>query len=160
MITSLANTLLLSLQQKQQSISVAESFTGGLISYHLSAIPGASEVFYGSIVSYSNEAKNKLLFVPMQTIHTFESASIEVLTQMLEGCILQFHSDFAIASTGIAGPSGASKKNPIGTIYLGIMHKNTQKALYEFHLQGSRVDIQHQACKIIFEKMLDFLRTF
>lgn len=158
--TLLASHIIKTLATKQLKICTVESFTGGLISYHLSSIANASQVFLGGIVSYSNEAKSNLLSIPMQTIINYNPASIEVLESMLEGGIRNFHSDLVIASTGIAGPSGAMKNKPLGTIYLGILHKNGKKKLLNLHLKGNRNSIQNQAVMIIFKNTLDFLKSF
>lgn len=158
--TLLASKVIKTLKNKKLKISTIESFTGGLISYYLSSVTNASQVFLGSIVSYGNKSKSELLSIPMQTILNYNPASMEVLELMLQSGISNFDSDLTIASTGIAGPSGGIENKPLGTIYLGILHKNGEKKLLNLHLKGNRNSIQNQAVMIIFKNTLDFLKRF
>lgn len=100
------------------TLGTAESCTGGLISEGIIATPGASNYFKGSVVSYTNEVKENLLRVSHQVLEEKTAVSEEVVCEMARGAMELLNVDFAIASTGIAGPGGGTKDNPVGTIWL------------------------------------------
>jgi nicotinamide-nucleotide amidase len=97
-------------------ISVAESCTGGLVSAALTEIPGSSEVFDAGFVTYSNEAKTRILGVAGDVIETFGAVSLATAWAMARGAVTKSGSDLAVAITGIAGPGGGSEKKPVGTV--------------------------------------------
>lgn len=97
-------------------IAVAESCTGGLVGAALTEIPGSSDVFEASLVTYSNDAKIKLLGVALDVIETFGSVSIACAWAMAQGALTRSEVDVAVAITGIAGPEGGSDKKPVGTV--------------------------------------------
>jgi len=103
---------------KGLKLSVAESCTGGYISHLFTQHAGSSEVFLGGAVTYSNEMKEQLLGVKKETIEKYGAVSGEVVTEMVEGALLNFDSDYAIAVTGIAGPGGGSAEKPVGTVWI------------------------------------------
>jgi nicotinamide-nucleotide amidase len=96
--------------------ALAESCTGGLVSAAITEIPGASDVFYGGIVSYSNEAKINRLKVGSDVIETFGAVSIATAWAMARGTLEASGADVAVAVTGIAGPDGGSPAKPVGTV--------------------------------------------
>ena len=97
-------------------IAIAESCTGGLVAAALTEIPGSSDVLEAAIVSYSNDAKQKLLDVSSDVIETFGAVSIAVAWSMAKGAIEATGADVAVAITGIAGPEGGTEKKPVGTV--------------------------------------------
>jgi nicotinamide-nucleotide amidase len=97
-------------------VAVAESCTGGLVSAALTEIAGSSDVFEAGFVTYSNEAKAKVLHVSSDVIETFGSVSIAVAWAMAQGALTASGADVAVALTGIAGPGGGSVKKPVGTV--------------------------------------------
>lgn len=97
-------------------IAVAESCTGGLVAAALTEIPGSSDVFQASFVTYSNEAKISMLGVSLDVLETFGAVSIAVGWAMARGAIQRADADVAVAITGIAGPDGGSEKKPVGTV--------------------------------------------
>ncbi|MEH3099522.1 CinA family protein [Sphingomonas adhaesiva] len=97
-------------------IAVAESCTGGLVSAALTEIPGSSDVFEAGFVTYSNEAKRKLLAVSGDVLDTFGAVSIAVAWSMAQGALAKSDADVAVAITGVAGPGGGSEKKPVGTV--------------------------------------------
>lgn len=97
-------------------IAVAESCTGGLVSAAITEIAGASDVFYGGFVTYSNEAKTNRLGVGSDVIETFGAVSIATAWAMARGALDASGADLAVAITGIAGPEGGSPNKPIGTV--------------------------------------------
>ena len=97
-------------------IAVAESCTGGLVSAALTEIPGSSDVLEASLVTYSNEAKARLLSVSNDVLDTFGAVSIAVAWSMAQGALKMTSADVAVAITGVAGPGGGSEKKPVGTV--------------------------------------------
>ena len=106
------------LYESGQTVGTAESCTGGRIAEALIAVPGASTYFKGGIVSYTNEIKERLLGVSHELLEQKTAVCEEVAVAMVKGAIASLHVDYAIASTGIAGPGGATPGNPVGTIWL------------------------------------------
>ena len=97
-------------------VAVAESCTGGLVAASLTEIPGSSDVLEAGFVTYSNEAKAKLLHVSEELIETFGSVSVAVAWAMAQGALKSSGADVAVALTGIAGPAGGSDRKPVGTV--------------------------------------------
>jgi nicotinamide-nucleotide amidase len=97
-------------------IAVAESCTGGLVAAALTEIAGSSDVFEAGFVTYSNEAKEKLLQVSSDVMETFGSVSVAVAWAMAQGALHNSGADVAVAITGIAGPAGGSDRKPVGTV--------------------------------------------
>ena len=102
------------------TLSVAESCTGGYISHLFTQHPGSSNVFFGGTVSYSYELKESVLGVKNETLWQHGAVSIETVTEMVEGALLNFKSDYAIAVTGIAGPGGGTPDKPVGTVWIAV----------------------------------------
>lgn len=147
------------LKANKQTITIAESCTGGLVASMITKISGSSEIFNGSIVSYSNKIKNQELNVKNETLETFGAVSCEVVNEMLEGVINKFDADFAIAISGIAGPNGGSKDKPVGTVVIGICDHNAHKIVNVYKFLGSREEVQIQAAKHSFKEILKFVQN-
>ena len=132
------------LKKKNQTITFAESCTGGRVASAFTAISGASAVFNGSVVSYANEIKSAWLEVKEQTLIEYGAVSKECVEEMLNGVIKMASADYAIAVSGIAGPTGGSPNKPVGTVFIGI--QTEKKIIVEHHLfKGDRESIQEQA---------------
>ncbi len=106
--------------EKGLTLSVAESCTGGYISHLITQHPGSSAVFFGGAVSYSYELKESLLGVKEETLAKYGAVSEETATEMVEGALRNFKSDYALAVTGIAGPDGGTPDKPVGTVWIGV----------------------------------------
>lgn len=103
-----------------QTLSVAESCTGGNIAHFITSNAGSSAYFKGGVVAYSNEVKNKLLHVPVETIAIHGAVSQQVAEAMALGARQAMNSDYAISTTGIAGPDGGSPEKPVGTVWIAV----------------------------------------
>ena len=131
------------LKKKKIKISVAESCTGGLISFNLTKTPGASEYFNMGIISYSNYSKKKILNVKKKTLNKNGAVSDETCKEMCENLLKISKSNIAISITGIAGPGGGTKRKPVGLVYIGCCNKKgTVITKFNFNNQTSRENIQ------------------
>jgi len=106
------------LWEKEKTVSTAESCTGGRIAEAIIAVPGASKYFKGGIICYVNEVKENLLGVSHELLEEKTAVCEEVAIEMVKGACKALNTDYAIAATGIAGPSGGTKDIPVGTIWL------------------------------------------
>jgi len=108
------------LTKRKKTLALAESCTGGCLAHRVTNVPGASVVFVGGWVTYSNEAKQKFLGVRAKTLAAHGAVSEAVAREMAGGARQQTGADFAIAVTGIAGPGGGTKEKPVGTVFIGL----------------------------------------
>ena len=116
---SLEEELVKLLTKRHASITTAESCTGGLVSGRIVNASGASEVFHQSFVTYSNEAKKKLLGVDEETLASVGAVSEETASQMAEGAAKAADAQVALSVTGVAGPDGGTPEEPVGLVYIG-----------------------------------------
>ena len=121
---NLSSVLIKELIKRKESLVFAESCTGGLLSSSITSISGSSQIFKGSIVSYSNELKQSLLNIPENLIKKHGAVSEEVAENMAINVRDKLNSDWSIAISGIAGPTGGSKEKPIGLVYISIAGPN------------------------------------
>jgi PncC family amidohydrolase len=124
---------------KGVTIGTVESATGGLIAHLITDVPGSSDAFIGSIISYSNQIKINIVGVNPKTIEKYGAVSSQVARQMAMGGRRILGVDICVADTGIAGPSGATVTKPVGLYYLGLSYAyGTYSRKYEFH--GTRTE--------------------
>ena len=135
------------LKERNETITFAESCTGGRIATEFTAISGASSVLMGSAVTYANEIKSEWLGVREETLIDYGAVSKECVEEMLNGILKMASADHAIAVSGIAGPTGGTKQKPVGTVYIGM--KNEKNFLVELHtFKGDREEVQEQAKEV------------
>jgi nicotinamide-nucleotide amidase len=135
------------------TVAVAESCTGGLIAQRLTEVPGSSTYFMEGVVTYSNDAKVRLLGVPSDLIAEYGAVSAPVAEAMAEGVRERAGTDFGLSVTGIAGPGGGSEDKPVGLVYIALSddaHTEHRKLL----LPGDRQLIRWRAS----QAALDLLR--
>ena len=140
-------------RRQKLTLSFAESCTGGKLSALLTEQAGVSDIFLGSVVSYANDVKVNLLGVRRNTLENEGAVSEKVALQMAQGVRQQLHSDWSVAITGIAGPSGGSPDKPVGTIWFAVCGPNfevTEKKMF----RGTRVEVQTQATDHAIQKLL------
>jgi PncC family amidohydrolase len=128
-------------KEKGLTFGFAESLTGGLISSSVVAVPGASAVFKGSVVSYTNEVKEGVLGVPSGIISAYTEVSAECAKAMAEGARDVLGVDLAISVTGIAGPTGELPGKPVGTVYMGYCFRDIAGSL-RLNFNGDRDTIR------------------
>lgn len=100
------------------SLSTAESCTAGNVAAIITAVPGSSHFYKGGIVAYANELKQNILQVKAETLETYGAVSEETVIEMVKGAMQVFNTDFAVATSGIAGPAGGTPEKPVGTIWV------------------------------------------
>lgn len=123
--------------EQKKTIAIAESCTGGLIADRLTNLSGSSAYFIGSAVTYASESKVKILGVNPETIKKFDVVSENVAGEMVKGVRELYGTDYALSTTGVAGPTGGTNEIPVGTICIGIATKE-KITTRTFNLKGDR----------------------
>jgi nicotinamide-nucleotide amidase len=108
------------LVERNMTLALAESITGGMIGEYITRVPGASKVFKGAVVSYSNDMKSSLLNVSKETLQLHGAVSHQCAREMAIGARLVGSADIGLSVTGIAGPDGGTSKKPVGTFFVGL----------------------------------------
>lgn len=141
------------LQENNLTVTTAESCTGGLLAGRLVNVPGISENFKEGYITYSNEAKERILGVSHETLETYGAVSEETALEMAQGCMHVAGADIGIGITGIAGPDGGTDKKPVGLVYISCCYKG--KGYVEKNLfAGDRKKVRESSV----EKALTMLR--
>ena len=138
------------------SIAVAESCTGGLISHSITKLSGASNIFTGGIVCYSNESKIKYLSVPKNILKKHGAVSPNVAKEMIDGLFKKEKTKICVSTTGIAGPKGGTKNKPVGLVFIGIKFKKS-KFIYKKFFKGTRLQIQKKTNEFVFKKLNELI---
>ena len=144
------------MREKKLTLGMVESATGGLISHLITNIPGSSDVFQGSIISYSNEIKMKTVGVKAETLKKYGAVSARAAEDMADGGRKVLGVDICVADTGIAGPDGAVPGKPVGLFYLGLANKDgtfSRKHLFK----GTRAENKQQAAQTALMWVKDYL---
>lgn len=133
-------------------VTTAESCTGGMIAAAITDIAGSSDVFDRGFVTYSNQSKAAMLGVSMTTLEEFGAVSEETCREMLAGALKNSTATIAIATTGIAGPSGGSAEKPVGLVYVGIS-KDGKAETAKCNFPGNRAEIRQKTVEKAFEML-------
>lgn len=158
-VPSLLYELATALSQNEAKLVTAESCTGGGIAYQLTSVAGSSQWFERGFVTYSDQSKIELLDVNLSTLETKGAVSEEVVREMAEGALKKSYSNFSVAVTGIAGPSGGSQKKPVGTCWFGwASHFFNTKSQHRV-FAGDRTKIRSQAISFALEEVLALIKT-
>lgn len=141
---SLQEILCSRLKLHQFTVATAESCTGGRIASAITAVPGSSSVFRGGVVAYSNDVKESVLGVNVETLSRFGAVSAKTVEEMATGVMKTCGSDFAVATSGIAGPAGGSPEKPVGTVWFAI---SGPSGVFSFvrHFTGDRQRVMESA---------------
>jgi nicotinamide-nucleotide amidase len=131
-------------RERRLTLATAESCTGGMVAERLTGIPGASDVFVGSVIAYADDVKASELAVPEELLRTYGAVSAEVAAAMAQGARERFGTDLAVSVTGIAGPGGGSEEKPVGLVYLHAVGPAGELAL-DFSYGGDRDTIRKRA---------------
>jgi len=145
-------------REKGLTLGVVESATGGLISHLITNVPGSSDCYKGSITSYSNEAKIRIVGVKESTLTKYGAVSSQVAEEMAEGGRKVLATDVCMADTGIAGPTGATPGKPVGLFYIGLSdEEGTYSQKHEF--QGNREENKRNAAETALSWLREYLRN-
>ncbi|TCI46382.1 competence/damage-inducible protein A [Exiguobacterium sp. SH3S2] len=143
---TLAAHLIRELRRRHATLSIAESLTGGQVQAMLTAVPGASEVFLGGVVTYSDKLKNRFLGVSLATIESQSVVSKQVALEMIQGLVDQTDSDYGLSFTGEAGPVSNSGR-PVGTVFIGVKTPSGMEVIERVYPHQQRNVIQARAAK-------------
>ena len=141
------------LMEKTITVATAESCTGGMIASAITDVPGSSGIFGYGMVTYSNEAKRKILGVQKETLEQYGAVSEQTAREMAQGLRERSGADIAVSTTGIAGPSGGTKDKPVGLVYVGCADAHGVR-VEKLTLTGSRERIRNLAAL----RALDMIR--
>ena len=153
----LPNELAELLLKKEYKVGLAESCTGGGIAKILTDLPGSSNWFELGVVTYSNEAKEKILGVPKYLLESYGAVSEPVARAMVEGVVKLSEADVSISVTGIAGPGGGTKEKPVGTVCFGFYHLIQGIRVETINFKGDRSSIRRQAMQYALSTILSDL---
>lgn len=145
------------MQDRGLTLSTAESCTGGYIAHLITQHPGCSSVYWGGAVAYAYELKESILGVKESTLTQFGAVSEETVTEMAEGAIHYFKTDYAIAVSGIAGPDGGTEDKPVGTVWIAISNKNKTVAKV-FTFSNKRIQNIERSAASAMSMLLNLLK--
>ena len=143
---------------KNMTIASAESCTGSLFASHIVDVPDASKVLNASVVTYSNDAKEKYARVSHETLDKFGAVSEQVAGEMAEGIAKETGANVGVSFSGVAGPTGGTPEKPVGTVCVGC-YIDGKLWTHTFHLDSnlSRTEIREQSASLMAEKVVEFL---
>lgn len=136
------------LDEKRQTLSVAEGVTGGAVARSLTSVPGASRWVRGGLVAYDNRIKVEMLAIPQSLIDQHGAVSAAVAEAMAVACRTRFRTDLAVSTVGIAGPDGGSAQKPVGLVFVGLAWEGGGASSQTFSWGGTRRDIQSRTAKL------------
>ena len=146
------------LKEKGYTVTTAESCTGGLVSGTIVNTAGASDVLNEAYITYSNQAKEKLLGVSHETLEQFGAVSPQTAKEMAEGAARAAEADMGLSTTGIAGPGGGTKEKPVGLVYVGCsLHQKTETI--ECRFSGDRQENRRQAVERVLSLAIEMLKS-
>ena len=146
------------LLKRGESMATAESCTGGLIASEIVGEPGSSDILSGGIVAYRNEIKEALLGVPHEVLENQGAVSAETVKAMAEGARKKFGCEWAIATSGIAGPTGAEPGKPVGTVWMAVANSLQNEAFCKI-FEGNRTEVREKSVYSVLGKLLFLLNN-
>lgn len=154
---TLERRLVAALKARGLTLAAAESCTGGLAAKRLTDVPGASAVFPGGVVSYTNGVKERVLHVPHETLETYSAVSEQTARAMAEGVRALTGADFGLSVTGVAGPDRDDRGHEVGTVYIALSAEN-ETNVQLLHLSGDRPAIRAAAADEMFRMLLAYIQ--
>jgi len=139
-------------------LTTAESCTGGGLAEILTRIPGSSAWFERGFVTYSNDSKQEMLGVSLETLQQFGAVSEETASAMAKGAVDNSRADYAVSITGIAGPDGGTDDKPVGTVCLAWYKRGEGGSTTRICFDGDRLKIREQSCLLAMQGLLDLLQ--
>ncbi len=156
--TLLAKQLAELFLKTSSKLATAESCTGGGLAEILTRIPGCSVWFERGFVTYSNEAKQEMLDVPLDTLQQYGAVSEETASAMARGAVENSRANYSVAITGVAGPDGGTNDKPVGTVCLGWFKRNEGGSTTRIIFDGDRLKVREQSCLLAMQGLLDLLQ--
>ena len=153
---NLEEKIVLGLKEKGYTVTTAESCTGGLLAGRILNVSGASEVYNEGYITYSNEAKERILGVKHETLEAFGAVSKETAGEMAAGAAKAANANVGLSTTGIAGPGGGTPEKPVGLIYIGCFY-NGEIEVRELRLQGTREENRNATVEASLEQLFDIM---
>ena len=154
---NIADAIVRLLTERKLTLATAESCTGGCLAHRVTNVPGASAVFPGGVVAYSNTVKQIFLGVRAKTLSRHGAVSAAVAREMANGARKKFGADFAIAVTGIAGPGGGTKSKPVGTVFIAMADGSGTMVERKMNSTGRvqfKRDTANQALKMLHSRLM------
>jgi nicotinamide-nucleotide amidase len=143
------------LRRKGQTLATAESCTGGLLAQMLTSRSGASDFYWGGVVTYADKSKMALLGVRPSTLKRHGAVSASTAREMASGLARRSGADQTLAITGVAGPTGGSAEKPVGRVYIA-RSRSGKTRVWEYNFTGSRTRIRKQAAEAALKRLLFF----
>jgi nicotinamide-nucleotide amidase len=144
------------LKEKGLTLGVVESATGGLISHLITNVPGSSDYYRGSVTSYSNVIKRKIIGVKATTLEEYGAVSPQAAIEMAEGGRKVLGVDICLADTGIAGPGGGTLEKPVGLFYIGLAHRGGVRSR-KYQFDGTREENKKSAAEATLTWIKEYL---
>lgn len=154
---TLEQQVIAALKARGLTLAAAESCTGGLAAKRLTDVPGASAVFLGGVVSYTNGVKERVLHVPHETLEAYSAVSEQTARAMAEGVRALAGADLGLSVTGVAGPDRDDRGHAVGTVYLALS-AGTGTQTRQLHLTGSRPAIRDRSADEMFRMLLAYIQ--
>lgn len=153
-LDELASRVIEIFREKGLSLALAESCTGGMIAETITNVAGASDIFYGSAVTYVNSAKERILGVTRETLEKHGAVSSECAEEMACGARRVYGADVAMSVTGIAGPGGGSEGKPVGTVWFGLATKDGAET-FRRRFDGDRAAVRRQTVEEVLRRLAE-----
>lgn len=157
-IEELAARVINLFREKGLSLALAESCTGGMIAETVTCVAGASDIFFGSAVTYVNTAKEHILGVSRGTLDKHGAVSSECAAEMARGARCIYGADVAMSVTGIAGPGGGSKDKPVGTVWFGLSSEYGTETFSRV-FDGDRASVRRQTVEEVLRRLAAFAES-
>ena len=154
---TLEESVVESLRQRNLKLAVAESCTAGALAARIVNVPGASDVLYGGFVTYTDQAKHRLLGVLQKTLDVKGAVSEECASEMAAGAARECDCPVGISVTGFAGPDGGTSETPVGTVFIGCC-TGSGTVVREYHFPGSRQEVRDAAVSGALSLLLECIR--
>lgn len=140
-----------------KTLATAESCTGGMIGEALTSVPGASSVYKGGVISYTNDVKYRILGVDLEMLESVGAVSAPVAESMAIGVRKVLGADVAVSVTGLAGPGGDDFGHEVGTVFIGLVGE-CQSVVMEYHFSGDREAVRRQAAETALKLILENIK--